>query len=133
MDGARVAKPHLGLGRVHVHVHAQRIELEKQHIGRVPIAVQQVLVGLAQRMREQLVAHEAAVDEGELGIARTARERGRAGKTGKPQAGGKLVERARRAGEFLPRHRGDAPRGIAGLQMRSHPAVVPQAECDIGP
>src|SRR3990172_6116875 len=44
-----------------------------------------------------------------------------------------FVERARRAGKFLARHRGDAPRGITRVEVRNHPAVMPQAERDIGP
>jgi hypothetical protein len=49
------------------------IELEKQHVGRVAVAVQDVGVGLAHGMGEQLVAHEAAIDEEVLGIAAGAR------------------------------------------------------------
>ena len=70
VHGARVAEAHLGLGRMHVHVDAARVELEEQHVGRVALVVQHVRVGLADRVREQLVAHEAAVHEEVLGVAR---------------------------------------------------------------
>ena len=51
-----------------------RIDLEEEHVGGLAIAVQHVGVGLAHRVRDDPVAHEAAVDEEVLRVARGARE-----------------------------------------------------------
>ena len=63
---AAVAKAHLDLGRVHVDVDPRRVDLDVQRVDRLALAVQHVLVGAARRVGEHLVAHEAAVDIGEL-------------------------------------------------------------------
>jgi hypothetical protein len=47
----------------------RRVEFEEQDVGRVALAVQDVGVGLAHRVGEQLVAHEAAIDEEVLLVA----------------------------------------------------------------
>ena len=60
---ARIAEAHLDLGRMHVDVDAARIDLEEQQVRGLPLAVQQVAVGFAHRVRQHAVAHEAAVDE----------------------------------------------------------------------
>ena len=62
MDAARIAKAHFGLGRVHVDVDTGRIEFEKQHVGRLATAVQDVGISCARSVGEHLVAHEAAID-----------------------------------------------------------------------
>jgi hypothetical protein len=76
---AAIAKAHLDLGRVHVHVDTRRIDLQVQRIDRLALAVQHVFVGAAHRVREHLVAHEAAVDVEELLVAARARRVGNAG------------------------------------------------------
>ena len=62
MHGAPVAETDLGFCRMHVNVDARGLDFEKNAVGRKTAAVQKVLLGLAQRMAEQLVAHEAAID-----------------------------------------------------------------------
>ena len=64
---------------MHVHVHQLRRQLQKQHEGRVALMMQYVLIGLAQRVAGDLVAHEAAVDEKVLSIAAGARIGGQGG------------------------------------------------------
>ncbi len=66
MHLAAVAKAHLDLGRVHVDVHPRRIDADVQHVHRLALAVQHVLVGGARGVGDDLVAHEAAVDPGVL-------------------------------------------------------------------
>ena len=95
------AKAHLGLGRMHVDVHAMRIELEEQHVGRMALLVQDVRIGLAHGVRQYLVAHEAAVDEEILGVAAGARVGGQGGVAAEAQAAGGGLDGARLGGEFL--------------------------------
>ena len=64
---------------MHVDVDAARVDLEEQHVGRLALAVQQLRVGLAHRVREQPVAHVAAVDEEVLAVGALARRLRRAG------------------------------------------------------
>ncbi len=63
VHGARIAEAHLDLLRMHVDVDAPRVDREPQRERRLPVVVQHVAIGLAQRMREHAVADEAAVDE----------------------------------------------------------------------
>ena len=63
---ARIAKAHLGLGRVHVDVDLARFAFDEEGDDRVPVGGQEIEVGPAQRAGERLVAHGAAVDEDEL-------------------------------------------------------------------
>src|SRR5262249_51368798 len=80
VHGARVPKPHFGLGRVYVDVDLSRIDVEKQHECRMALVVKNVLVGLADRMRRELVADEPAVPEEILRVA------GRPGVRGQPDS-----------------------------------------------
>ena len=59
---AAVAKAHLDLGRVHVHVDTGRVDGDIERIHRLAMAVQHVFVGAARGVRHHLVAHKAAVD-----------------------------------------------------------------------
>ena len=80
----RVAEPDLGLGGVDVDVHVQRVDVQEQDGGRVPVPRQKVGIGAAQGPLQQPVLHRAAVDEqilmrriaarigGQAGVARQA-------------------------------------------------------------
>ena len=74
---ARIAKADFALGRMHVDVDPRRIDLEKQHEGRMPFLMQHVVKRLADGVGDQAVAHEAPVDEEILVVARAAVEGGR--------------------------------------------------------
>jgi hypothetical protein len=63
MHRARVPKANLCLRRVHVHVHAAWIDLEEQHVRGLALAVQELRIRFAHRVREQAIAHEAAIHE----------------------------------------------------------------------
>ncbi len=76
VNRARIAKPHFDLRRMHVHIDRFRRQIEKQHIRRITVAMQHVFVRGAHRVREQLVAHEAAIDE-EILLVGAAAARGR--------------------------------------------------------
>ena len=69
VDRTRLAKAHLDLGWVHIHIDARRVELKKKDIRRMAAAVQDVGIGFAHCMGEQLVTHETAIDEEELRVA----------------------------------------------------------------
>ena len=74
MHAARLAETHLELLRMRIHIHQRRVHLQVQHVRAKPPVEQHVLIGKARRARDQLVAHEAAVQKGELQIGLTARE-----------------------------------------------------------
>ena len=65
---ARLAEAHLDLGRMHIDVDPGRIQFEKQHVGGMAAAVQDVCVGLADRVGQQFVTDVAAVHEEVLGV-----------------------------------------------------------------
>ena len=69
MHAARIAKAYLGLGWMYIHVDGFRGERQKQGIGRMACAVQDVFVGLTYGMGKQLVAHETTVYEEILLVA----------------------------------------------------------------
>ena len=69
VHGAWFAKTHFDLGRMHIDIHRARINGQIQRVGRVAIAMEHVAVGLAQRVGDQFVAHEATVDEDKLQVA----------------------------------------------------------------
>src|SRR5574343_44490 len=82
VHGARVAEADFGLGRVHIDVDQRRVDVDEQADGRLTAAVQHVAIGFAQGVADDLVAHEAAVDEdvlAVLGIGGTGRVDGEAG------------------------------------------------------
>ncbi len=59
----RIAKPHLGLGGMHIGVDFLRIERHEQRHHRMAVARQIVGIGRAHRADDQLVAHRPSVDE----------------------------------------------------------------------
>ena len=65
-----VAKAHLGLGRVHVHVHGIERHLDEQVHLRAAFLDRGRAVGVADRVRDGLVAHHPPVDEHVLRPAR---------------------------------------------------------------
>ena len=62
VDQARLAETHFVLGRMHVDVHARRVEPQEQHVRRLAAMEQHVGIGLLDRMRDAAIAHRAAVD-----------------------------------------------------------------------
>jgi hypothetical protein len=66
MDFAAVAKAHLNLGGVHIHVDPGRIHGQVQRIDGLTVPVQHVFIGASGCVAEHLVAHKAAVHVTEL-------------------------------------------------------------------
>ena len=86
VDAARIAKSHLELLRMRVDIDLAGIQIQIQHVGAEPAVKQHILISQARRARQQLVAHETPVEEGELQVRLAARE-GRQGQPSrKPQA-----------------------------------------------
>ncbi len=131
MHATRVAETHFGLGRVHVDVHLRGLDLEEQHEGRMAVMVQHVLVGLADRVSGELVAHAAAVDKEILRLARGTRVRRQPDGSVKPQPGARFVEREGRGVEILAQQRADALAQRLGLEMPLRPAVMLQREAGL--
>ena len=73
---AAVAKAHFGFGGMHVDIHQRRIDIEKQRERRMAVVMQHILIRLTYRVREQFVAHVAAVHIEVLCVARGFRHRG---------------------------------------------------------
>ena len=134
VDLARVAKAHLDLGRVHVDVDALRRDLDEQHVDRLAAAVQHVLVGRAHRMRDELVAHEPAVDIDELLVGAGARRIRHAGAA--VQGAGRPGRRRRRG--CAPTNSAPSTSPIRSRSRRARQraislAFVPDREADLGP
>ena len=112
---AAVAKAHLDLGRVHVDIDPRRIHTDVQHVHRLALAVQHVLVGGARGVGDDLVAHEAAVDVGELLVGAGARGVGQAGAAAHAHRAGAVLDGHRAGQEVLAQHVGQALRqaGVA--------------------
>ena len=62
----RIAKAHLGFGRVHVDIHQLRIAIHKQGRNRVAIAAEKIEIGRTQGAQQHFIAHRPAIDEQEL-------------------------------------------------------------------
>ena len=52
MNGSAIAKPNFDFCRVDIHVDQCWVEFQLQHIGRVAVAMQHILVGRTYCMRE---------------------------------------------------------------------------------
>ena len=63
MQPAGLAETNLGLRRVHVHVDLFRRHVDKQQHDRKGRGREDIAIGLADRMHQQAVAHQAAIDE----------------------------------------------------------------------
>lgn len=119
---------------MHVDVDACRIDLEIERVDRLALAVQHVFVGAAHRVRQHLVAHEAAVDVEELLVgARTCRI-GNAGAACHAHRARGVLDRHALGDEALAERIGQAPVArIGGAPLLDQPAFVPDREAHIGP
>ena len=129
---ARVAEAHLGLGRVHIHIDHAGVDIDEQHISRLALVVQHIGIGLANRVRQQFIAHKATVDEQVLAVApgtRIARQRNPAADRKCRTA---LADFDTGIGEFLTEHRAHARERIAGRVQPQAASVVGEAERDLG-
>ena len=132
MHGARFAETHFDLGGMDVDVHHFRVDFDEQYKRRMAVVVQNVLVGLADGVGDQLVAHETAVDVDILRIAAAARKSGQARQALQAQAAGTLVQRHRGSGKFLAQQGRGTLHQAGRRQLPDFAPVMLQAETDIG-
>ena len=130
---ARIAKAHLDLGRMDVDVDALGRDGDEEQVRRLAAAVQDVVVGGAHRVRDQLVAHVAAVDVDVLQVGARARRLGRAGSAGDRQAAEVDGDGAAVLGESGAEQVAGARFGAAARPARDRLAVVPDREGEVGP
>ena len=145
---AAVAEADLDLGRVHVHIDAQRVDLDIERIHRLLLAVQHVFVGAAGRVREHLVTHEAAVDVAELLVGPRARRIRQARTAGDGDRAHAVAHRHRFGEELFAQHVGQAAGqgllqrvgvirigrgGQRGAPLLHQLAFVPDGEAHVGP
>jgi len=131
-----IAKAHLVLGRMHIDVDAPRIDFEKQHEARVPAVVQHIGVGLPYRVRDQAIAHGAAVDVEILLIGAGARGRRQTDPATQAQAGAAVFDRQALPGKAGTQRFADSRQPLAvggdGAVMAQRAAVVADAQFHIG-
>ena len=132
MQCARIAESHLGFGGMHVHIHALRTHFQEQHKSRMPFQMQHVAVSFAQRMGDQFVADETAVDEEILGIAGGARVGGQCCRTPQAQICCLFINECRSLDKFLAQYCRDALFCIRRTQVMTYFSVVLQREADGG-
>ncbi|MNF67117.1 hypothetical protein D3C84_489230 [compost metagenome] len=131
----RLMETHLVLGGMDVHIHLTGIQLYVEHIGGEAAGGQQLVIGLADGVVDELVAHHAAVHIGILQIVLRSGPRGQ--RQPAPQAHVAVLALHRQrvvheggaadGGEaaLLLRHR------IGGLVLAHHLAVVAQDQGDV--
>ncbi len=136
---AAVAKAHLDLGGVHVHVHARRVDLHIQRIDRLLVAVQHILVGAARGVCQHLVAHEAAIDVAELVVGPGARRIGNARAARDVDGARPVLHRHGVLHEGVAQHIAQAARkgfirhAACGTPLLDQLAFVPDGKAHVGP
>ena len=124
------AEAHLALCRVHVHVDERGIDVDEEHVRGMAIVVEDIGVRLADRVRHDLVAHEAPVHEEELRVARSACEARRRDQSAQARSRAFGAHFHRLGGEIVAEDaRGALARSLGG-QLRGAPPVVRKRECD---
>ena len=118
---------------MHVHVHQLGRDLQEQCVGRLLAAVQLVFVGRADRVGDQPVAHETAIDEQVLLVGARACGLGLAGAAVQLQRPGRHGQRAAGGDEVAAQHVGDARGLVGGSPLRHQPAFVPHGKTHVGP
>ncbi|MNM52975.1 hypothetical protein D3C81_640660 [compost metagenome] len=130
---ARLAEAHFDLGRVHVDVDHLRRQVQAQHVRREAVAMQDVLIGAAHGVVEQLVAHKPAVDEEILLVRPPPGRRGQPREAIEVQRAGFLVQRQPGACEVGAQHLRGARGHVAAVPVLERLAVVMDRNRDIGP
>ena len=131
---ARIAEPHFHLARVHVDIHAPRVDFQEQHVDRLARAVQHVFEGAAHAVRHAAVAHGAAVDIRVLLVGARAGGIGPAHAAVHAQRPGAACQRQRVGHEGRAHHVSHARGGIGcRTPLRHQAAFVPHRKADVGP
>jgi len=131
-----IAKAHFVLGRMHVDIDAPRIDFEKQHEARMPAVIQHIGVGLPYRVRDQAIAHRAAVDVEILLVGAGARGRRQPDPAMQAQAGAAVFDRQALPGEAGTQRLANAHQPLAvrsdGPVMTQRAAIVADTQFHIG-
>lgn len=61
VNGAAVPEAHFMLGRVYIHVYCCRINIQEQHIGRLPVAMQDIGIGRAYGVGNGAIPYKATI------------------------------------------------------------------------
>ena len=137
MNAPRIAKAHLELLRMCIDVDGGGVQLQIQQIGRESAVEQHVLIGQPHRAREQLVAHESAIEKSELQVRLAARKRRQCQPSRQPQALGVMFQLDDVAGKVLAAYFGHTRQTLrGGVRRRQRPyrlAVVRQRKGDVEP
>jgi len=128
VHGAGIPEAHFGLGRMHIHIHGARVDGQEQAQAGLAAAVQHVPVGFAQGVADHLVAHEAAIDEGVLGVLGLAGPGGVDDQAGERKGAGRDVDGTGLADEFLTKDGAYPLFQIGPGQLQAGAAVVGQGE-----
>ena len=78
MNFTTVPKANFNFGRVHIDVHTRWVHLHVQHIDRLALAVEDVLISTPRAVGDDFVTHKSAIDIGKLLISTGASGIGRA-------------------------------------------------------
>ena len=130
---AAVAKADLDLGWMDVHIDPAGIDLHIQRIHRLPLAMQDVLVGAARRMGEHFVAHVATIDVGELVVGAGAGDVGDTRAACHPDGPRAVVDVDTLLEQFAAQYIGQALLAGRGAPLFHQPAVMPDREANVGP
>ena len=135
----RIAKAHLGLGRVDVDVDQLGRQVEEQGGQRLAVVEQEVGIGRAQGLLEEPVLDRAAVDDQMLAAPVAAAEGRQGGKAGEPDPVALGLD-LNRVGDELAAQDGGQPvqepvgeQPGRGLGAKSRPAVDREREGELGP
>ena len=126
VDPPRVAEAHLQLLRMGIDIDQRGIQLQIQEVRREAAAEQDVLIGEPRRPRDQLVAHEAAVQEGKLQVRLAARKRRQRQPPRKLQLLRVMPEFDDVGGEVLAANLGHSGQPLGGqARRRQRPHLLP--------
>ena len=127
VDVVRIAPADLGLGGMHVDVDLRGVDCDKQERYRIARRIYEAAVRRLDRVRDELVAHVAAVDEHVLPFARPAAFLRRSDPALDDYAVALTPDRQQNLGELGPVEIGDALAAIVGgCQRMEHASLVLQ-------
>jgi hypothetical protein len=107
-------------------------QIEGDDVGRLAVVVQDVLIRLAQRVRQQPVAHEASVDVEVLNVSRGPRIRRLGDHAVQAQTCCGFIERERGLVEIFTEQRTYAIDVAVRLDVPADATVMGERECHVG-
>ena len=123
VHGARIPEAHFDLGRMYVHVHELRLDLDEEGVGGLARVMHHIGIRLADRVADHLVAHEAPVHEEVLGGSSAGGRRQRDPAREREDAR-TLRERQRVRGEVIAQHGAHACRRLLRRERPVRAGIV---------